>query len=304
MKSKILSFALILLNLLTFGQQQSTNLQEQPTIIVLPYTKSGENPLTVFESSDNIKQVIRAVKNALQERGFAPKDLQETIEQLKKDRLANSLIHMPENDEEALYAEARPDIIIKAIIEIGSENGLNRVTVSLEAIEPSSRATLYTLKDLTSPPFKSNDFGYIAKRLLEEDNNTEKFVNGLNRALANIRENGKSITVEIHNGPNSNFKLTDEIGDDYETIKDIISKWIKDNSYKKQFRQGKNSANQLDFDDVKIPLRDENNEPFTVDDFAKKLTIAIAKICSKKAGKKIELPQFIVSEGKIRVTMP
>jgi hypothetical protein len=214
MKIKIttlLLFAVTFLNL----QAQDKAIQVQPTIMVMPFTKSGQNALDLFENDFKWQSIIARVNNAFQERGFRPKDLQETINQVKKSKAINSLKNATFNVEEAIYMEARTDIIVKAFINIHSEDGqTNSVQVSLKAIEASSRMALYDLPTASSPPFKTSDFGYLVDRILTEENRIETFIDGLNNAFKQTSELGKAISIEILVTDASVFKLDDEIGQD------------------------------------------------------------------------------------------
>ncbi len=284
---------------------QDTIEQIQPTIMVMPFTKSGQNALDLFENDFKWQSIIARVNNAFQERGFRPKDLQETINQVKKTKAISSLKNANFNVEEAIYMEARTDIIVKAFINIFSEDGINNsVQVSLKAIETSSRMSLYDLPTATSPPFKTTDYGYLVDRILTEENRIEKFIDGLNEAFKQIVDLGKAITIEIMVTEDSLFKLDDEIGEDADFISELITDWVKQNANKNQYRIKQDSENILSFDEVRIPLRTESGNNYSINDFAKSISKAIAKICSQKEGIKAKRRRASVSEGTIRIILP
>jgi hypothetical protein len=280
--------------------------QVQPTIMVMPFTKSGQNALELFENDFKWQSIIARVNNSLQERGFRPKDLQETINQVKRSKAISTLKNATFNVEEAIYAEARTAIIIKAFINIHSEDGgsTNSVQVSLKAIEASSRMALYDLPTASSPPFKTTDYGYLVDRVLTEENRIEKFVDGLNEAFGQIVSLGKAISIEIMVSEDSVFKLDDEIGENADFISELITEWVQQNSYKNQYRIKQDSDNILSFDEVRIPLKTEAGNNYSVNDFAKSISRAIAKICNRKDGVKAKRSKPSVSEGTIRIVLP
>ncbi|WP_299017107.1 DUF6175 family protein [uncultured Polaribacter sp.] len=304
MKTKILIIAFMaIITPKLLGQD--TIEQIQPTIMVMPFTKSGQNALDLFENDFKWQSIIARVNNAFQERGFRPKDLQETINQVKKTKAISSLKNANFNVEEAIYMEARTDIIVKAFINIFSEDGINNsVQVSLKAIETSSRMSLYDLPTATSPPFKTTDYGYLVDRILTEENRIEKFIDGLNEAFKQIVDLGKAITIEIMVTEDSLFKLDDEIGEDADFISELITDWVKQNANKNQYRIKQDSENILSFDEVRIPLRTESGNNYSINDFAKSISKAIAKICSQKEGIKAKRRRASVSEGTIRIILP
>ncbi|MEE9409055.1 MAG: DUF6175 family protein [Polaribacter sp.] len=304
MKLKIIIIALIaIVSAKTYSQSVE---QVQPTIMVMPFTKSGQNALELFENDFKWQSIIARVNNSLQERGFRPKDLQETINQVKRTKAISSLKNANFNVEEAIYMEARTDIIVKAFINIHSENGgvSNSVQVSLKAIEASSRMSLYDMPTASSPPFKTTDYGYLVDRVLTEENRIEGFVDGLNEAFGQIVSLGKAITIEILVTEDSLFKLDDEIGQNADFISELITEWVKQNANKNQYRIKQDSENILSFDEVRIPLKTETGSNYSVNDFARSISRAIAKICNRKEGVKAKRRKASVSEGTIRIILP
>jgi hypothetical protein len=299
---KLIWVLIFAINATIFSQQVE---QIQPTIMVMPFTKSGENALELYENDFKWQSIIARVNNAFQERGFRPKDLQETINQVKKSKAISTLKNANFNVEEAIYMEARTDIIVKAFINIHSEdnNITNTVQVALKAIEASSRMALYDLPTASSPPFKTTDYGYLVDRLLTEENRIETFINGLNDAFTQIITLGKAITVEIIVSEESVFKLGDEKSNSA-FISELITEWIQNNAYKNQYRIKQDSENILSFDEVRIPLKTETGANYTVNDFAKILSVAVVNICGDKEGVKAKRPRPSVSEGTIRIILP
>jgi hypothetical protein len=303
MKQKIILIAfLVFIGTKTFSQDVE---QIQPTIMVMPFTKSGQNALELFESDFKWQSIIARINNAFQERGFRPKDLQETINQVKKTKAISSLRNANFSVEEAIYAEARTDIIVKAFINIHSEDGgvTNSVQISIKAIEASSRMSLYDLPVASSPPFKTTDYGYLVDRVLTEENKIEKFIDGLNEAFGQIVALGKAITIEIIVTEESQFKLDDEIGDNLDFISELITEWVKANANKNQYRIKQDSESILSFDEVRIPLKTEAGNNYTINDFSRSISRAIAKIC-RKDGVKAKRTKPTVSEGTIRIILP
>lgn len=299
---KLLCLLFIVINTTIIAQQVE---QVQPTIMVMPFTKSGENALELFENDFKWQSIIARVNNAFQERGFRPKDLQETINQVKKSKAISTLKNANFNVEEAIYMEARTDIIVKAFINIHSEdnNVTNSVQVSLKAIEASSRMALYDLPTSSSPPFKTTDYGYLVDRVLTEENRIEKFINGINDAFTQIITLGKAITVEIIVNEESVFKLDDEKSES-KFISELITEWVQSNSYKNQYRIKQDSENILSFDEVRIPLKTDSGTNYSVNDFARILSVAIVNICGSKDGVKAKRTRPSVSEGTIRIILP
>lgn len=303
-KNTLIIFSLIFISTLKAQETEKVN-QIQPSLMVVPFTKGGENALELYENDFKWQAIISRINNAFQERGFRPKDLQETINQVKRSKAISSLKDAKFNIEEELYMQARPDIIVRAFINIHSDDGgsTNSVQIALKAIETSSRMALYDLPTAVSPAFKTSDYGYLADRILTEENRIEKFVDGINEAFGQTIEMGKAISVEILVTEESQCKLDDEVdGGDF--ISEQITDWVKDNAYKNQYRIKQDSENLLSFDEVRIPLRNDNGTNYTVNDFARSISRALTKICRKKEGVTVKRKRPSVSEGTIRIVLP
>lgn len=300
----ILMFLFLSTSPLSHAQETNQVTQVQPSIMVMPYTKSGGNALELFENDFKWQTIVFRINNTFQERGFRPKDLQETINQVKKKNSLDNLKNANVDVEELIYAEARTDIIIKAFINILDEGGRNSVQIALQAIETSSRSNLYDMPTASSPFFDSTDHAFIVDRLLTENNRADNFINGLNAALKQIVEKGKSVTVDIITTADCQCKLDDEIGEDADFVSEVITKWIQDNAHKNQYRIKQDSENMLSFDEVKIPLRTPDGRNYSPNDFAREISKAVYKICRRKDGFAGKRTKPTVSEGTIRIILP
>lgn len=285
------------------GLAQTTNVQQvQPTIIVVPYTKSGENALAKYEAEFSYRTAVTEISNALNERGFRPENLQESINALKESEAISSLKGVTFDPVQKILNNSTADFVIKAEIYIFSENELNSVQIRLTALEKSSNNVMYDMNFKPSPGFKTTDYGYLAKRTLNQDGQLETFVNGLNKSFTDIKENGKAIKVLIETTSSTKYGLEDEINGDY--LSDLIIEWVKKNAYKNNYRIKTNSANMLHFDEIRIPLRNADGTNYDVNDFSKELRKAVLEICAKKDGQRPKIDKPIVNSGTIRLIMP
>ena len=299
---KLITLSIVLLSS-TVGFSQNEVIQVQPSIMVLPYTNSGQNALLEYEQKQEFKSIVATINSSFQDRNFYPKDLQETVNQVIKNKGINSLENLNFDIVEEILAEARPDILVKVQIYIHPNGSGKSIQIILNAIEVSSRRPLSTMPQIDSPHFQTDDYGYIVNRLLKQDNNIENFINKLNVAFGETVTKGQAITIIIQSPNESNFKLNDEIGDNFDTVSDLITDWIKKNAYKNQYRLGRSDKQTLTFDEIRIPLRDENGNNYNIQEFEKSLRKAIRVIIAKKDGKGAQFSP-IINEGTIKIMLP
>lgn len=300
--NKVIVLVLLVFSSISFSQNNTG--QIQPTIMVIPYTKSGENALTLYEEEDKpYKAIVASINNALGSKHFIPKDLQESINQVKKNKAINSFKDINFNLEQEILNDSRPDILIKASIDIKPENGGNIVKIILQAIEVSSRGVLASLPEIETPSFATTNYGYLVTRLLKENNALEGFIISLNSSFAETIENGFKITIIIESPNESVYKLKNEVGDNFDTLSDLIIKWLKSNANKNLYGRISSSENVLKFDEYRIPLKDENNENFDITGFEIKLRKSIRTLLKEIDGKGAQFTP-IINEGTIKIILP
>jgi hypothetical protein len=113
-----------------------------------------------------------------------------------------------------------------------------------------------------------------------------------------IVENGRPIKVIFKVDPSSNFNYDTDISDNGELLKDKIEDWMAENAYKNNYHIQGIVGLELLYDEVRIPLKDENNRNFQVSRFARK----IRTFCNKLSPDKIRVSDDIRG-GTISITL-
>ena len=80
---------------------------------------------------------------------------------------------------------------------------------------------------------------------------------------------GRAIKAVFVTDDNSDFRLNDEANDDFEMISDLIETWVSDNAFNGTYRVSSSSDNRLEFDVIKIAVRDEDGKPLTLESLQK-----------------------------------
>jgi hypothetical protein len=72
------------------GQNDINTSTVQPTIVVVPFTTTGQDALNLYESKFEYRAIINEINNAINNRGsFMPQDLQEIISRIKENAVIN-----------------------------------------------------------------------------------------------------------------------------------------------------------------------------------------------------------------------
>ena len=286
----------------------------QPSMMVLPYTKSGESALDKFESDKQFKALIAGIEQAIIDRGGELLDL-ETV-------LNNSRTQMTEEGnkftsiQDAINANAKTYITIAADIDYHKTEKYVQFGIRLKAVETTSGSIVYPGKYFASPNFPYNtNFQTVATNLLTYDKGDgvyiDIFMNGMQAGFTKMVKEGKPIKLVILTDDRSDFRLNDEADDDFYLISDLIKSWVKENSFNNVYRLKSLSDNRMEFDLIKIPMRTADGMPYSADDFSTAVRRAVLKICKKTSetmgdGSKVDggSSQANLIKGTISLTMP
>ena len=288
----------------------------QPSMMVIPYTKSGESALEKFDSDKNFKALIAGIEQAIIERGGELQDLETMVNNCRKQMSLEGNKFKDITD--AVNANAKSEITIAADIDYHDDGKYVQFGITLKAVETSTGNVFYPGKYFSAPKFPSNaNFQDIATNLLNYDKDDgngvyiEKFMNGMQAKFNNMVKEGKSIKVIILTDNRSEFRLNDDADDDFNLISDLLKNWVKMNSFNNVYRLGSLSDNRMEFDMIKIPLRTADGLPYATDDFATDIKRGLLRICQNASkimgdGSKVDprSTQMNIDKGTIMLTMP
>ncbi|MFN8267341.1 MAG: DUF6175 family protein [Chitinophagales bacterium] len=302
MKKILLSFLSMLSSLSLIAQTVATDVSTvQPTVLVVPFTSTGESALSLYEQKFEYRTIVNEISNAINKRGFSPQDLQEVIAKIKENSAIKKLDDVETNPIQEILDNTSADIVVKAEINVNNEN--NSVGILMKAIDKATGKVLFTSPLLSSPSFKTTDYAYIVQRLLNQDDAIGTFLTGLSGELQKVVLNGRSIQISIVQNANSTYNLEDEnTNGDY--LSDLFIDWVKKNAYKNYYKIKTQTAKELYFDEVRIPIKDETGNNYDINTFAREVRKAVATICSQKDGVKPKVETPKVANGIIRIILP
>lgn len=223
----------------------------QPKIMVIPYTKEGEDIRTVLEADVNKRIALTKIKEAFDSRGFTTVDFTAKLKAAgdnaifttdNQTDLKSQIIQMSGAD---VYVEAETDVLL-------SSNG-NSVKMLVTAYEISTGNSLAN-KVGESGKFYTDDIGKLASKAIESC--AEDFLNIMQNKFTDIVENGKSITINFGFAAASVHTMSSEVGTQGLQLSDELELWMEEHAYKNNYHIQGTTDRQMIFDDVRIPLKD------------------------------------------------
>ena len=224
----------------------------QPKIMVIPYTKEGEDLRTILEGDENKRIAITKIKEGFDSRGFTTVDF---VAKLKAAKDNNVFTSENQSDiKSQIIQMSGADVYVQAEVILEKGQSGNSVKLILTAYEASTGNSLSN-KVGESGKFYTEDFNKLASKAVESC--VEDFLNIMQNKFTDIVNNGKSVVVDISFDANSLIKMSSEIGVDKLPLSDQLELWMEKNSFKNNYHVQGTTDLRMIFDDVKIPLKDQ-----------------------------------------------
>ncbi|HET9058093.1 MAG TPA: DUF6175 family protein [Chitinophagaceae bacterium] len=249
----------ILVSSICFAQTSLT----QQKIMVIPFTKNGEDIRTILDNDINRRIAIAKVKEGLDNKGYTTVDF---VGKLKAARDNQIFTSDNQTDIKAKIIEMSGcDIYVMTEVDSKKDNSGSSVSVILTAYEVSTGNSLSN-KVGSSGKFFTDDIGKLTSKAVEKC--IDDFTQTMTTKFIEIEKNGQSVLVDISFGESSSINMTSEIGNDKLALSDVLENWFSKNTVNNNYHiQGTTNLKMI-FDDVKIPLRDKNNNRYTSNKYA------------------------------------
>ena len=259
------------------GLLASANAQQtvtvQPKIMVVPFVKEGEDIRNVLENDVNKRIVLTKIKEAFDSRGFTTVDFLGRLKALSK---ANGLAMDNQSDlKTMIIQQSGADIYVDAEIDVVLSGSGNGVKVIMTAYDTSTGNSLAN-KVGDSGKFYTDDIGRLASKAVEGQ--ADAFLNVMQTKFNDIVANGRSINVTIGFAQTSQYSMSSEVGANGFALSDEIEMWMSENAYKGNYHIQGTTEKQMIFDDVRIPLKDDNGNNYNINKFGLKFMMFVRKM--------------------------
>lgn len=238
----------------------------QPKIMVIPYTKEGEDIRTVLEADENKRIVLTKIKEAFDERGVTTIDF---IAKLKAMESGNVFNLENKQDAKSLIIDmSGADIYVESEIIClqGASSGKteSRVKIVITAYEAATGASLAN-KIGESGTFYTKDIGKLGMKAISSC--ADDFLRIMQEKFSSIAENGRSLMLQIGFDENSQYTMESEVGTQGFQLQDEIELWVEEHSYNGNYHLQGVSPMKMVFDDIKLPLTDETGKNYSTSKF-------------------------------------
>lgn len=255
-------FYVILVTILCYCVTLAQSVTVQPKIMVIPYTKQGEDIAQVIENDVNKRIVLTKIKEAFDSRGFTTIDFNAKLKSISR---TDGLSMGKQTDlKSMIIQQSGADIYVEAEMDILLSSSGNSVKIILTSYDISTGGSLSN-KIGDSGKFYTDDIGKLASKAVEKI--ADNFLDIIQVKFTDIVNNGRSINITFGFEATSSISMSTEIGNDGLTLSDHIELWMSENAYKNNYHIQGTTDKTMIFDDVRIPLKDENGNNYNINKF-------------------------------------
>jgi hypothetical protein len=225
---------------------------KQPDIIVVPFTREGDDVRKIIEDNPMMSLAISKVKEAFNDRGFITRDF---IALLKSLKTTDVLTHGSQSDAKSKVVQnAKADIEVGTkIFVINHSEGASEVSLELQATEVHTGSSLANVSYF-SGKYITSDTIRLANRALSMIK--DSFFDQLQSAFDQIVENGREMTIQIVLGENCELDVYSEVGNKGNDLQIEIEDWLAANAYKGVYSV--NSSDKVLDISMQVPLFDQS----------------------------------------------
>lgn len=237
--------------------------QQLPKIMVIPFTKDGEDLRTILDQNINSRIAITKIKEGFDSRGFTTVDFIGKLKAAKDNQIFTS--DNQSDIKSKIIEMSGCDIYVVVEVDVKKDNSGASASVIISSYDTSTGNSLSN-KVSNSGKFETDDVGRLVSKAV--DKTMEEFIETMNMKFAEILKNGRSVIVDFSFSENSSYDMSTEVGNDQLALSDALEEWFSTNSFNNNYHiQGTTNLKMI-FDDVKIPIKDKNQNNYTSNKFA------------------------------------
>lgn len=232
------------------------------------------------QTNMDLVNVTTKVGELMADRGFPLKDMAQTIRSIKQSSAEDVMTTsrstgatLAETPLDRLLNRAKSDIIVEVTWKITTTGPKKQLTYNLRGLDAYSLKQVAASQGTGKPSFSA-----APEVLLEEAviGNMDKFVEQLMAHFNDMAENGREVAIDIRlfdNGSGLSFE------DEYngEELTDIIDAWMAQNTVNHRYSMTDATDDIIRFEQVRIPLYNENGTPMDTRRFVTNLRKFLAK---------------------------
>ena len=233
--------------------------QSQPKIMVIPYTKQGEDIRTVLEADENKRIVLTKIKEAFDERGYSTIDFVAKLKAIESGNTFN--IDNQSDIKSQIIDMSGADIYVEAEITCqsqpvgGQAKNESRVKIIVTSYDAATGTSLSN-KIGESGVFYTNDIAKLGMKAISSC--ADDFLRIMQEKFTDMAETGRLAMIQIGLSESTDYNLESEVGDQGLLLQDEIELWVEEHAYNNDYHIQGATKTKMIIDDMKLPPVDPN----------------------------------------------
>lgn len=248
------------------GYIQNFNLQGKATKVA-DYERA-------YQENSDLYNATTKVGELMADRGFPIKDMHATIRDLNRSSVEDEMTTsrssgsmLAETPLEKIMARAKGDILVELTWKLNTMGPKRSVTYNLRGIDAYTNKQIAASQGTGPQSFTAEIPVLIEEAVLQ---NMDNFIAQLQSHFDDLVENGREVVLNVKVFDNgSGLSFEDEYGG--EELTDIIDNWMAQNTVNHRYSLSDAGETHMSFEQVRIPLYQENGMAMDSRHFATKL---------------------------------
>lgn len=260
-------------NLKNFQSLSNTNI-EGVSFVIRDYKK-------YLQKDDRFTRIASTIQSSFIDDSYPLQDFEQSLKQLDNRQATDIADDIQQDAKTLLLQSVNPDLILELNYHLEGDKSVNFSGKN----KNKEKSISYTLSAIDA--YTNKVVGTITKSNLKGTSTTETIQNSLKETLPELKKDirnyfsdlqtrGREVTLRIKVGSDSNQNLSDE-SIEGDTYADYIIDYVKKHTVKGAYKLQTNTANELYFVNVRIPMVSEDGTQYGVYDWARDLAKAMRK---------------------------
>lgn len=229
--------------------------EAKPTVIVVPYKKSGESYKSILENDFDKRTAVEEVKKGFNNAGIRTMDLLSHIEQvIRRGQYEENAGAADSNDKELLLS-SNADVYVVVDVKKETKTNGSRVSLILHAHDVATNADWGSQTGGSKNFYSSADLAALCRYAVED--NINPFLKQILKYYAEPTR--VSLQISLLDDPNSNImtSLQDPECKNGDSVADFLTYWLDENAYGGDYHMQGVVDEEVIFDYIMIPKTDE-----------------------------------------------
>lgn len=226
-----------------------------------------------FLKNGDLKIAITTLGNLMQERGFPLRDMEQMVKSINQTSAENSMTTSRSGSGvfvsplDRLKSRAKCDIILELSWTENSQGPRKSVTYNLRALDAYTNAQIGGMNGESTPTMTGGLAMMLKSAMI---GGIDELNNNLMDYFTKMSEMGREVALSVNLFEDCGFTLEDEVKGEF--LSDLIEDWVAENTVNGNFSLVDATESMMHFEQVRIPLYDEEERALDTRRWARGLT--------------------------------